>query len=80
LPWLPIFKRLFLKNYKWKLNILVSMCFWKIALYCKLNFIFQNQFNQELCNIICKQLGYASQGKQNFPLVLPLMKTNIFVR
>ena len=33
------------------------MCFWKIALYCIL--IFQNQFNQKLCNIIRKKLGYA---------------------
>jgi hypothetical protein len=52
-------KDYFSKTPKWKLNILVSMCFWKIALYCKLNFIFQNQFHQKLCNIMCKKLGYA---------------------
>ena len=49
----------FSKTTKWKLNILVYMCFWKIALYCKLNFIFQNQFNQKLRNIMRKKLGYA---------------------
>ena len=52
-------KDYFLKSTKRKLNISVSMCFWKIALYCKLNFIFQNQFNQKLCNIMRKKLGYA---------------------
>ena len=52
-------KDYFSKTTKWKLNILVSMCFWKITLYCKLNFIFQNQFNQKLCNIMCKKLGYV---------------------
>jgi hypothetical protein len=52
-------KDYFSKTTKWKLNILVSMCFWKIALYCKLNFIFQNQFNQKLCNIMRKKLRYA---------------------
>jgi hypothetical protein len=36
-----------------------SETFWKIALYYKLNFIFQNQFIQKLCNIMCKKLGYA---------------------
>jgi hypothetical protein len=29
-------KDYFSKTAEWKLNILVSMCFWKIALYCKL--------------------------------------------
>ena len=52
-------KDYFSKTTKWKLNIWVSMCFWKIALYCKLNFIFHNQFNQKLCNIMRKTLGYA---------------------
>ena len=52
-------KDYFSKTTKWKLNILVSMCFWKIDLYCKLHFIFRNQFNQKLCNIMHKKLGYA---------------------
>jgi hypothetical protein len=52
-------KDYFSKTTKWKLNILVSMCFWKIALYCKLNFIFQNQLNQKLCIIMHNKLGYA---------------------
>jgi hypothetical protein len=52
-------KDYFSKTTKWKLNILVSMCFWKMALYCKLNVIFQNQSNQKLCNIMRKKLGYA---------------------
>jgi tRNA(His) 5'-end guanylyltransferase len=52
-------KDYFSKTTKWKLNILVSMCFWNIALDCKLNFIFQNQFNQKLCNIMRKKIEYA---------------------
>jgi hypothetical protein len=35
------------------------MSFWKIDLYCKLNFIFQNQLNQKLSNKIRKILGYT---------------------
>jgi hypothetical protein len=52
-------KDYFSKTTKWKLNILVSMCFWKIALYCRLHLIFQNQFNQKLFNIMRKKLGHA---------------------
>jgi hypothetical protein len=52
-------KDYFSKTTKWKLNIWVYMCFWKIALYCKLNFIFQNQFNQKLCNIMYTKLVYV---------------------
>ena len=52
-------KDYFSKTTKWKLNILVSISCWKIALYCKLNFIFQNKFNQKLCNIMRKKLGYV---------------------
>ena len=68
-------KDYFSKTTKWKLNILVSMCFWKIALYCKLNFIFQNQFNQTLCNLMPKKLwlkiacpGQITHQKFLFPL------------
>ena len=60
-------KEYFSKSTKWKLNILVSMCFWRIALYCTLNFIFQIHFNQRLCNIMRKKLGYALWLKIAYP-------------
>ena len=58
-------KDYFSKTTKWKLNIWVYMCFWKIALYCKLNFIFQNQFNQKLCNIMHKKTSICSLIKNS---------------
>jgi hypothetical protein len=38
---------------------IIQAGFWKIALYCRLNLIFQNQFNKKLFNIMRKKLGYA---------------------
>jgi hypothetical protein len=80
-------KDYFSKTTYWKLNILVFMCFWKIALYCKLNFIFQNQFNQKLCIFkkfqqkiffICMIYPVYGKGKLNWPS-LPRTRIHIVV-